>query len=582
MSWDQDLEEVRRQYAAEPGAPLPVATTRPFDPALLPLPIVAHDMVPADPGEIGFDAQGRPVAATSGSSSFAWEWRADGSVLERAQLPLGPRVQLIRRDAIVSVDLSGRRESVQRITWDGDVAVRADEAVRWEGGGTDVARRAFTGRDGTVQQVRRVHANAEGDFEAGLTAAARLFPVEVHWTATGPLVWPGLDAARALVEPLTEALDRAFRDAAAESAIEDPFLLHVVTPVRGPALPPTAYLAGAAWRAQRGDTAARNLWQGVERGLVAELSVKDRLDTDALRACALLSVQHPEAWDMLAEVQLRLAKRLEPGAGRLAVVDASHGADALSGHTGGADVDAFRRALGGPVSVEPVQAAMTDRDALAALLDASGLDAQLAYDVAEEGLALVPGDGRSHFGAPALLPPGEAWPDGHTFLAAIDLTEAGRGTGWLLFFADLDRFEWMDHNRPGTTIRVFACAEPVVADGPCIGSRALAFRPLLQLPSWYTAREELGLDDAQDEAYSELCDRMIDQWPEGWHWFGGLYTGIQSDPPEPAGTVLLLHLDDDDELNFMYGDGGSIQFRIPPAALSAGDWSKVTAVGCSS
>jgi hypothetical protein len=249
-------------------------------------------------------------------------------------------------------------------------------------------------------------------------------------------------------------------------------------------------------------------------------------------------------------------------------------------------VEAFKRSLGGPVPTDPVRAAMKDRAALAALLGAAGLPERFAHDVAEEGLALLPGEGRSHFGAPALLPAGEAWPEGLTFLAGIDLAEAGRGTGWMLFFADVDGFGYKgeDQNRPGSTIRMFACDAPVEADGPCLGSRALAFEPVLMLPGWYSAAEELGLDAAAGEAYDELDSRMHHEWPghnEGTHWFGGLYTGIQSQPPEPRDSVLLLHVEWDEELGFLYGDLGSIQFRIPRDALAAGDWSQVTAIGCS-
>jgi len=198
MGWEQDLDEVRRVYGTEGTLPTGIAGSRTFHPALLPLPLVAQESVPEDAGEIVLDLLGRPVAATSGTQSFTWEWREDGSVLERAMTLLGPRVTLIRRDVVVSVDMLSR-ESVQRLTWDGDVAVRADEALRWEGGGsrgTDVARRAVFGPDGAVQQVRRFGAEAEGDVEAGLARAAGFSPTEVSWTPAGTGEWPAIDAKR--------------------------------------------------------------------------------------------------------------------------------------------------------------------------------------------------------------------------------------------------------------------------------------------------------------------------------------------------------------------------------------------------
>lgn len=189
--WQGDLDQVRQVYGTEGTLPAPLGEVRAFDPARLPLPLVAQDTVPQEPGEITLDRHGRPVCATSGRQSFTWEWHEDGSVLERAMTALGPRVTLIRREGVVSVDMLGR-ESVQRLTWDGDVAVRADEALRWESGapGADIARCADLGPDGTVQRVRRQHADARGDVEAGLARAAGFSPTAVSWTPAGEPVTP--------------------------------------------------------------------------------------------------------------------------------------------------------------------------------------------------------------------------------------------------------------------------------------------------------------------------------------------------------------------------------------------------------
>ncbi|MDA0182351.1 YwqG family protein [Solirubrobacter phytolaccae] len=582
MNWKADLEEVERQYAAEPAEPPLAARVQPFDPALLPVPLVAHDQVPEHPGEMCFDDAGRPISATSGIASYTWEWREDGSVLERAMTALGPRATLIRRDTVVSIDMLSR-VSVQRLTWDGDVAVRSDEALRFATGGrvgVDIAREADHAPDGAVRHVRRAQAEADGSVEAGLQRATQLAPTEVHWTAKELVVWPGAEAARALVEPLAQALDAALRGAVADSGIADPFLLHVVTPHSAPALPPKAWLAGAAWREHVRSTdltdgaAATWLHRGVDRGLVAQLEVGDRLDADALRACALLSTTHPEAWDALHALQERLATRLNAGAAWLAAVDPSDGTDALRNtYTGGADVEAFRASLSSTASPDALAAALRDRGALEALICAAGLEShahRLAHAVALESLVLVPGDGRSHLGGPALLPPGEAWPEGHTFLAAIDRAEVGLGTGWLLFFADLDELTWEEVNAPGSPIRLFATDAPVPADGPALTPRPVRFQPRLTLPEWSDAGEDLGLSAAESEAWSELIGNFVEEQ----HRFGGYASGVQGERPEP-GTVLLLHLDWDEELGFEYGDGGTLQFRIPEDALAAEDWSRV-------
>ena len=354
MGWEQDLDEVRRVYEAQAEAPA-VVSSQPFEATRIPLPLVAQERVPEDAGEIGFDGRGRPVAATSGVEEYAWEWRDDGSVLERATTVLGGRVSLIRRETVVSVDMLGRTR-VQRLTWDGEVAVRADEVVRWEGGnsrGTDAARRAYFGPDGTVQQLRAMHAEAEGDVESGLERASRFFPTEVCWTPVGTGAWPGLDPARELVDSLAQALDRALRHAVAASPIEKPFLLHVVP--HGTALPPVAWLAGAAWRehVRATDTtdgaAATGLWRGEDRGLTVKLDPAPFLDEDAQQACKTLSSGHRESWDVIAAVRERLAELLNADAiapGLLAAVSSGAEDDALEqSYVGGADKDAFRRSL---------------------------------------------------------------------------------------------------------------------------------------------------------------------------------------------------------------------------------------------
>lgn len=66
MRWQGDLDDVRREYGTEGTLPAPLAGTRTFHPALLPLPLVAQEQVPEGAGEITLDPDGRPVSATRG------------------------------------------------------------------------------------------------------------------------------------------------------------------------------------------------------------------------------------------------------------------------------------------------------------------------------------------------------------------------------------------------------------------------------------------------------------------------------------------------------------------------------------
>jgi hypothetical protein len=52
---------------------------------------------------------------------------------------------------------------------------------------------------------------------------------------------------------------------------------------------------------------------------------------------------------------------------------------------------------------------------------------------------------------------------------------------------------------------------------------------------------------------------------------------VQGHPNDPD-SVLLLHIEHDSLLGFEFLDGGTIQFRIPAAALAERDWFQVLAV----
>lgn len=276
-------------------------------------------------------------------------------------------------------------------------------------------------------------------------------------------------------------------------------------------------------------------------------------------------------------------------------------------------------------SARLAERALTDRDALEELLREGGIagDAhRLAHEVAEFGVRLASAPAgaplRSRLGGPPVLPPGVPWPtaDGGaplSFLAALDLAElAADGgapalptAGWLLFFAALqDDIEGAglyesEPNAAGAMARVLRLppeVEPVTAVTPpeleadewlVLHATPVVGRRELTLPDGYDAGQQLDLDVFAAAAYEELGEVLAvargsraesEEGPGprlGDHWVGGLVAGPQGHPSEP-GTILLLHLGDDDDLGFLL-DAGAIQFRIPAAALAAEDWSEVTA-----
>ena len=221
----------------------------------------------------------------------------------------------------------------------------------------------------------------------------------------------------------------------------------------------------------------------------------------------------------------------------------------------------------------------------------------MADEVAADALLLEPApDGRSRLGGPPLLPAGEPWPvcdDGlpHTFLAAIALADlpssALPGEGWLLFFAALssdgtDGLLEEAPNAPGSAARLYLTADAVPGrplrepPGGTLGERRVRAAPRLSLPDDSEAAQRLGLDVFEADAYEELRERLM--YPEEpHHWIGGHASGTQGDAPA-EGTTLLLHLDWDEALGFEYLDAATIQFRIPDAALAAGDFTQAYAL----
>ncbi len=265
---------------------------------------------------------------------------------------------------------------------------------------------------------------------------------------------------------------------------------------------------------------------------------------------------------------------------------------------GDARVDAFLASVAPETTVpdagtaeELADRALTSRDALEEMLRAYGIEddaARLAHDVAEEGLLLEPGSGRSRLGGAGLLPAGTAWPQTTagqplTFLAGIDLAELPPGgplpgSGWLLFFAALDPEEEEMVGEAETGHRVLFAGEVCEAESPGepLDERRVGFRRVLTIPGGYRAGLQIGLDVYASETYDEVIEALDGALDPDQHWIGGHATGVQGEPPEP-GTYLLLHMGWDTDIGFEFLDGGAIQFRIPLDALAARDFSRAFA-----
>jgi Domain of unknown function (DUF1963) len=196
---------------------------------------------------------------------------------------------------------------------------------------------------------------------------------------------------------------------------------------------------------------------------------------------------------------------------------------------------------------------------------------------------------RSRLGGPPLLPAGEPWPGRLTFVAGLDLTElppsALPAQGWMLCFVDFGTGKadgLLDEapNEPGSPARLFWTDDAVDATGPSLHPRQVTAAQFLTLPDAWTASQLLGLDVFDRQAYEELAERLEAALPagDGRHWVGGHATGVQGAPPDDD-TALLISIGDDADLGFSFLDGGTVQFRIPPAALARHDFTRAIAFG---
>lgn len=221
-----------------------------------------------------------------------------------------------------------------------------------------------------------------------------------------------------------------------------------------------------------------------------------------------------------------------------------------------------------------------------------------------------------------LLPPGEPWPHSTSgralaFLAGVDLSrltltlpgaQSLPPAGWMLFFADIDDptsydpARWNEpqptpegweqgqfygektQNLPGANARMFWVEpelKPIAGDPPGLrGShgpadeRRIAVEQLTLPDGWGVARDRFGMSDDKAAVYDEVATDLRHSPGRGWRddWVLGPVTGAQGEPSDDN-SVVLVHLG-----SSPFQDGGAIQFRIPPNALAASDWTQIYAV----
>jgi uncharacterized protein YwqG len=392
------------------------------------------------------------------------------------------------------------------------------------------------------------------------------------------------DALQVWAAAAAQAVGRTVAGAVADASLA---LVHVVMPGAEDGAPNVQYVLPFV-----ADRAAVRAW--IFSGRYSGGSVRKNMSAEGLSAF--------EALDQVPVGELVHALQGELDAARWPVlVTGSH--------------DAFERArrrfsaeqmdaLFGPESDCPtVDTRPVTREALVELVAAFELPDWLATR-AGWGLALVPGGvGVSRIGGRPDLPDGE-WPlnDGRglTHLATIALAELpeieGRDDlppdGTLVFFADFSEESegWGPATGDDPVIRIIHVPAGTATRGaeppdeardfrgvPVeIGERRVRFEPVLTLPS----PDAGDLSDEEWAAYEQFTDQFYEVTPglgTDAHLMLGHPTVVQEDPREP-GEINLLHLDYDDELNFMYGDAGDVTFYGAAEDIRAGRWDRVKAM----
>lgn len=455
-----------------------------------------------------------------------------------------------------------------------------------------------------VEIVERGDLDEEAALDRGLELARALEPDHVVYDHRRHRVEPVLRDEDELVELLVAAIERAVRAAVAQAGVPDPFVVELRLS-EGTDWPPFARVGGESWRSRMTglspqDGAAVGSLYKAEPPHGATLDLTAFLGDEALRACREMNAALSHERDLKDPHRVRasrasgrigraLAERLqrwegvsEPFAALVHFDEQYRDVHPLP-HASAAFRASIRSRRG--QAKAPPAPAHTDRAALERLLAERGLEAhahRLAHEVAQVGYRLVAGEGAGHLGGPSRLPPGERWPEGLTFLAAIDTrTIGGLPDGWMLFFADPE--EWIEDDADAA--RLYFTTDPVPAEGPALRPRPVRAEATLTLPDGWDDGRRLGLDPAEAEAYDAVAawlrygDAGYDP-DEPDHWVLGSITDVQGYGTEDD-EVLLLHLAWDEPLGFEHLDGGDLRFSIPRAALEAGDWSRAVAASSS-
>lgn len=231
---------------------------------------------------------------------------------------------------------------------------------------------------------------------------------------------------------------------------------------------------------------------------------------------------------------------------------------------------------------------------------------------------------RSHLGGIADLPAGLAWPEYEgsslSLLAHLSLSHLHAAhqiewlptTGSLLFFYDVDRQPWGYDPHDRGSARVLhipdSAAPPSHAENqpkkgtPTLPRQDVAFREIQVFPADRPCVRALDLSDEESDAFCNAADAAFGNKPH--HQVAGYPGPIQTDNMEmechlvmnglylgglrgddSARTeelcgradrwVLLLQLDTDDDLGFIWGDCGRLYFWVEKEAARAGDFSNV-------
>lgn len=161
---------------------------------------------------------------------------------------------------------------------------------------------------------------------------------------------------------------------------------------------------------------------------------------------------------------------------------------------------------------------------------------------------------------------------GLSLLACIDLAEvqiASRiewlpAIGSLSFYYEIEEQPWVP--KPSEFEVVWHPQKPR-PQGPVKG---ISFRSIVTYPGL----SELGmtLTSAEHLIYSELCESVFGGLPQ--HQIDGWSQPIQDSLECPAGSRLLLQLDSDDSLGWMWSDVGRLYFMIKESDARQRDFSK--------